>query len=295
MAQHHGVFSDSNSLGRRTVTFRIGKIQRTFTLPEDLICRSSQAFRQLLQKNRKTVDGECSICHETLDADEDEITFCRARCGQNFHERCMDQWKVAESGPTKCPICRQVWKSLPNHTIGVMNDIEGIDDKDAMHVYCDWLYTGTIQIDEDVPRDSEEFGLRILKAHNLASQLNDMDFRNAVVANYIAENRFAKGFWSTAINYVWVELGTEDELEEGDDEHDDGFDDRADAPEYAIERFVIDNFIKAMDSRFFQRHASTFPKLFVRMLSQRLLEKTLRPSHKNILEEHAYGDYEIDE
>lgn len=79
-------FSNSYSLGRRTVTFRIGKIQRTFTLHEDLMCRSSMEFHSLLQGNRKEREGECSICHETLDANEGEIAYCRAGCGQNFYE-----------------------------------------------------------------------------------------------------------------------------------------------------------------------------------------------------------------
>ena len=54
----------------------IGNIQRTFTLPENLICKCSMEFRNLLQENRKEVEGECSIRHEVLDADEDEITSC---------------------------------------------------------------------------------------------------------------------------------------------------------------------------------------------------------------------------
>jgi hypothetical protein len=213
---------------------------------EDLICKSSWKFRELLQKDRKTVEGKCSICHETLDADEDEITFCRTRCGQNSYERCMDQWKTAARGTAKCPIWHQVWKSGSNDTMEVMLDQESFD-KDAMHVYCDWLYTGTIHIDDDLARDSEDLGMRILKAYGLACHLDDRDFQNAVVANYIAENRFAKRFWLTAINYVFVKL-EEDEMDNGDD------------ADFGIDEFVIDNFLEVMDPRFFKRHASTFPE-----------------------------------
>ncbi|KAF3047217.1 hypothetical protein E8E11_005160 [Didymella keratinophila] len=159
-------------------------------------------------------------------------------------------------------------------------------------MYCGWLYTGAIHIDENVPRDSEDFGLRILKAYNLSGTLDDIDFQNAVAANYIAENCFAKRFWLTAVNFVFVELEDEDELDESDDENGDDIDC---ATNCTIDNFVIDNFIEVMDSRFFERHASMFPKLFVRRQSQRLLEKTLRPSRKDILDEYAGGEYEMKE
>ena len=161
-----------------------------------------------------------------------------------------------------------------------------------MHVYCDWLYTNTVYIDENVARDSEDFGLRILKAYSLACRLDDDDFWHAVVANYIAENRFAPRFWLTAINYVFIELEEEDGMDDSDDETSDDHDDGTDG---GMDGFVIDNFIEAMDSQFFRRYASTFPELFVQKLSQRLLAKALRPTQKDVLEEHTSGVYEISE
>ncbi|KAJ4412755.1 hypothetical protein N0V91_000517 [Didymella pomorum] len=111
-------------------------------------------------------------------------------------------------------------------------------EKDAMRVFCDWLYTGTIHIDKSVPRDSEDFGLCILKAHTFATQLDDTSFRNAV--------------------YVFEELQEEDEDDEEDDSDDDINDD-TDAPGYEIDVFVIDAFMEAMDSRTFsaaRKHVS---------------------------------------
>ncbi|CAG8893653.1 unnamed protein product [Penicillium egyptiacum] len=80
---------------------------------------------------RRTVEGDCGIClhtlHEATDDtsvagddtdDEDEhngdeeeryedLVWCKAQCGVNFHKTCMDQW--LERAPT-CPTCRRAWR-----------------------------------------------------------------------------------------------------------------------------------------------------------------------------------------
>ena len=45
------------------------------------------------QPNRKAIEGDCSICCEDLVANNGhDITWCKARCGQNFHTDCVDEW-----------------------------------------------------------------------------------------------------------------------------------------------------------------------------------------------------------
>ena len=40
---------------------------------------------------------------------DDELVWCKARCGVNFHKQCIDQWLETARGPT-CPTCRSHWK-----------------------------------------------------------------------------------------------------------------------------------------------------------------------------------------
>jgi hypothetical protein len=37
------------------------------------------------------------------------LVWCKARCGVNFHKRCIDQWLQTAHDPT-CPTCRSHWK-----------------------------------------------------------------------------------------------------------------------------------------------------------------------------------------
>ncbi|KAJ5898881.1 hypothetical protein N7495_003625 [Penicillium taxi] len=49
---------------------------------------------------------------ETEDEHEhqnEELVWCKARCGVNFHKRCIDQWLESDHAPT-CPMCRSKWK-----------------------------------------------------------------------------------------------------------------------------------------------------------------------------------------
>ncbi|KAJ5160142.1 uncharacterized protein N7482_007146 [Penicillium canariense] len=82
---------------------------------------------------RRTVEGDCGIClcalqegaDDTSDAgdetdnedehtgDEEEryedLVWCKAQCGVNFHKTCMHQW-LQTAPRTTCPACRRVWR-----------------------------------------------------------------------------------------------------------------------------------------------------------------------------------------
>lgn len=83
-------------------------------------------------------------------------------------------------------------------------------------------------------------------------------------------------------------------MDQSDDEAAD-VDDDTDVHMSAIDEVVVDTFIEVMDSCSFEPRATMFLKLFVRMLSQRLLARTQRPRMKDILENHIRGKYEINE
>lgn len=82
---------------------------------------------------RRTVEGDCGIClcafqeatDDTSDAGDDtdnedkhngdeeeryeDLVWCKAQCGVNFHKACMDQWLERAPSPT-CPACRRAWR-----------------------------------------------------------------------------------------------------------------------------------------------------------------------------------------
>ncbi|MCJ1451132.1 hypothetical protein MMC28_001467 [Mycoblastus sanguinarius] len=58
--------------------------------------------------NRRRIEGNCSICHEELGSGE-ELAYCEARCGQNFHEECINTWLSSGEHTQTCPWCRADW------------------------------------------------------------------------------------------------------------------------------------------------------------------------------------------
>lgn len=64
---------------------------------------------------------DCLICHESFESSEGplHIVHCRAQCGHNFHNECMQPWvehlrDVARTtgrqrAPLNCPYCRSRW------------------------------------------------------------------------------------------------------------------------------------------------------------------------------------------
>ncbi|KAJ5553556.1 hypothetical protein N7494_002934, partial [Penicillium frequentans] len=96
-----------------------------------------------IQVTRRDIEGPCGICLEALkgtelddsddsdeeydsdsDGDEDynevnegeseqeepRLVYCRAQCGNNFHETCLHEWLEHSTRPT-CPMCRCAWRN----------------------------------------------------------------------------------------------------------------------------------------------------------------------------------------
>ena len=98
---------------------------------------ASVSSSTLSRVNRRKVEGNCGIClcdmhtpqqnvntadaevtgngsNDDGDDDEeddrgDELTWCKARCGVNFHKGCIDQWLARAR---TCPACRSNWEDL---------------------------------------------------------------------------------------------------------------------------------------------------------------------------------------
>ncbi|CRG88704.1 hypothetical protein PISL3812_05738 [Talaromyces islandicus] len=77
----------------------------------------SQSYHPARRRSvaRKPVQAgdECSICLEKLGTNR-QLVWCRRRCGNNFHQSCIDGWLESiaqhpERPLATCPTCRVVW------------------------------------------------------------------------------------------------------------------------------------------------------------------------------------------
>ncbi|KAF1843705.1 uncharacterized protein K460DRAFT_342150 [Cucurbitaria berberidis CBS 394.84] len=258
-------------LGRKIVQFKIKNCSRHFTLHEDLICANSKYFKERLQKDCKAIKEGCAICHEQLDPKVDDITFCRAKCGQNVHENCIEECKTSETGRDTCPMCRKNWKNKTEDPIIVENDL----DRDAVQIYIDWLYTGTLHIDENINRGKDDFNLVLLKAWKVATILKDWNFMYAIIAEYIGtmEDGSNAGFWVSSTKYAFEDENIK-----------------------SMQIFVIDAFLVYMRDDWFETWASKFPPTFTHAVCGTVLGAIVeKESSKDLLARHTHEQYELEE
>ena len=155
----------------------MGIEKEIFIVHENLICRSPY-FRDILQPRRKTIEGICSICHERLNPNKKELTYCSESCGNNFHLDCIRDWhEYTPSGKApKCPVCRQKW--VHDEFWGGVYELPDMD-ANAFHIYVEWLYTSTI------PEQFNNFTL--IRTYLLGeNDVRDADFCHDVLCAIIA-------------------------------------------------------------------------------------------------------------
>ncbi|KAE8366881.1 hypothetical protein BDV27DRAFT_124730 [Aspergillus caelatus] len=76
---------------------------------------------------RRSIEGDCTICFDPLkktarfgaddgahhgtedEGEQQELSWCKARCGVNYHAACIEMWLKASPKST-CPTCRSAWK-----------------------------------------------------------------------------------------------------------------------------------------------------------------------------------------
>ncbi|KAI9697034.1 MAG: hypothetical protein M1836_004995 [Candelina mexicana] len=77
---------------------------------------------------RKPIEGPCPVCFLDLEADTDDIVWCKAACGNNIHKHCFEQWAASQRGKeVKCVYCRTLWQgdvdvSKNISTEGILNE-----------------------------------------------------------------------------------------------------------------------------------------------------------------------------
>lgn len=86
----------------------LGSDLRTIDNGAPPLATESVATTENLDGRRKPVEDDCPIC--CMDFEEgEEITWCRAACGNNIHTACFDQWARMKQNVT-CPFCRTEWQ-----------------------------------------------------------------------------------------------------------------------------------------------------------------------------------------
>jgi hypothetical protein len=68
------------------------------------------------------------MCLEHVDPGVDDTTFCQDDCGQNLHQKCLEQWKRINPHRIACPMCRKVWSQKVD---GVVDVGKNLDPKDV--------------------------------------------------------------------------------------------------------------------------------------------------------------------
>lgn len=78
--------------------------------------------------SRKPIEGPCPVCFLDLEAETDDIVWCKAACGNNIHKHCFEQWAASQRGKeVKCVYCRTPWQgdvdlSKNISTEGILNE-----------------------------------------------------------------------------------------------------------------------------------------------------------------------------
>ena len=234
------------SLGR-LIQIQPSNIHRAFGVHEDLLCATSTVFKKRLQRRRKPISGDCSICSEALDPSIADITFCRASCGQNVHVHCLENWGQANAGVITCPICRKPWQRRSTGILELKSK-SAVDPK-AMQTYIDWLYTGNIQIDTTVDAGSDASNVCLLRIWSVAKLMGDTKFENAIVALYTAavECKQNRGFW---LNIIWYTFETT-----GDDVPD-------------MRDLIVYDFLAQVEPGWFGKEKYEYPEDFLRRVGE---------------------------
>ena len=65
----------------------------------------------LIERRNITDDDTCAICFDNMDITKEILVYCKAQCGHNFHEDCINDWLAYSLNSQTCPRCRSKWES----------------------------------------------------------------------------------------------------------------------------------------------------------------------------------------
>lgn len=187
------------SFGVKVSNVIAGIERRRFAVHEDLLCENSDYFANIMQRTRKPVTGECTICVQNLEGVSVDLSWCHC-CGKNFHTHCIDRWVIYSStGQGSCPLCRQPWpRELVNDSFFVPQLRSTCFEK-----YMGWLYTKNLAFNEVECHNDCEF---VIETYLLSMQVKDWKFGTAVLHELIdiyAEKQVYPDQWAIALAYEY--------------------------------------------------------------------------------------------
>jgi hypothetical protein len=90
--------------------FREAPVAPCATVLADDAVRFKFRESEELDTGPKHLEGDCSICMESLSDETRSISVC-STCENGIHAACMQMYLRAGVGGPKCPLCRSQWKS----------------------------------------------------------------------------------------------------------------------------------------------------------------------------------------
>ncbi|KAF3047425.1 hypothetical protein E8E12_005427 [Didymella heteroderae] len=178
------------------------RVHRSFAVHENLLCTTSNLFKERLEKHRKSIDRECPTCLEELEPMQADIAFYRSKRGQSMHSYCFEEWKGSQAGEITCPMCRQIWETPLTDVL----DLPTTDlDPEALQTNLDWQYTDRCPSLDASPQYTEEFNVRLLKALPVACILQDHCFWGMLVAMSmgVLQSKGNSGFRLDSVKYAF--------------------------------------------------------------------------------------------
>jgi hypothetical protein len=183
--------------GHKVIHLHVGSPETTpFAIHEDLLCANSGYFKKLLQKDRKAIEGECSICHNDISRLA-RVCYCN-ECGHNFHLKCVDEWLRSKK---TCPLCCKRWSTPRTICYTKTYQLQDIVDADLFDIYIQWLYTGTHPFCPRDPDNTFEHRVLLLALHTLGETLEDELFLKTLRKEIVENDRATM----LAISYQYVD------------------------------------------------------------------------------------------
>ncbi|KAF2827382.1 hypothetical protein CC86DRAFT_466168 [Ophiobolus disseminans] len=242
----------SAQYGRQIARLTFGEDPRVFSIHADLLCANSTVFREHVQPRRRSIEGDCFICHTGVTLCHKELIYCDS-CGSDYHYQYIEEWKLQTpvGEVTKCPLCRQEWLAQSD-TYQYHFDK---NSEDSLEMYSEWLYQGHIAFKNDVEYEDEGDGelYVLLCAHAFGHSIKDWKFcdtlLNAVVEVMI-EQDFVPNLKFIRLVYRWTNTTR------------------------CIRHFLVGIFIHPRQTEWLEADASTkFPANFLRDMTVALLKK----------------------
>ncbi|TNV83538.1 hypothetical protein FGO68_gene6905 [Halteria grandinella] len=83
------------------------------TPPKEDSKKANPALKKAVARMKLEEGGEeCCICFDTMNDQQQHLTYCKHQCGRNIHADCIEIWiknKTQSAQKITCPLCRVDW------------------------------------------------------------------------------------------------------------------------------------------------------------------------------------------